>query len=733
MANITNNVTALTNNIATTNSLTNNITNSIAQTNNLTKNITNNINQNLTNITNNLTEVFDMSNTYIKNNFNTINQQVIQFVKVTEAAAKDAADSTNQTTTKFMELGKKLSGVTSAVISGVSSSLIAVGKASWGAAEQAQKSMNIIRSGTGATGAQLEGLMSTYANVGASVPDSLDSVATVIADVHQKTGATGPSLEDMAKKIMDLGSLTGVSSSTMSSSLMGAMQSWSISADQGGQMFDKMFYLSQQTGIGVNSLADKLTKFGGPMRELGFDFDTSAALVGQWTKQGLDADMVLGSFTNALGNMSKVGVKDTNQALTIAINKIKQAGSTADATKLGIEAFGEASGPAMAAAIREGRLELGSLLQEMSSNSAGIIDQTSAATETISDKYGTLKNNISMALAPLGQQLMSIVEKAFPGIEKIVNLLKEGLSSAMPYITSFASVLGDVLLSTLNAVADGIAFFMVHIDVLGPALIGLAVGIFAGLVPSLWAMAVAGWAAITPLLPFIAIGLALAAVIAGIILVVKNWGNIMNWLSSLWKGFLDILPDSVKKFFGIQSTSNSSTGAASQPQQAVTQSATNSPAATITHSSSRGSFLVPNASAGSTQPITNSPAVTAAPASSLSSALPPNAAAFGSAGPAQSSNILGGNIAMPAATAPTPVPNYTAPPLSAPKSSAPQAPPVATPAANAAGSNASFNPVINITMNGDSPTAAQDIADRVKLAIQDVFESASRRQGIARV
>jgi hypothetical protein len=43
-----------------------------------------------------------------------------------------------------------------------------------------------------------------------------------------------------------------------------------------------------------------------------------------------------------------------------------------------------------------------------------------------------------------------------------------------------------------------------------------------------------------------------------------------------------------------------------------------------------------------------------------------------------------------------------------------------------------INPVINITVNGDSSgSAAQDIAERVKQAIQEVFESAARRQGIA--
>ncbi|MCU6794147.1 phage tail tape measure protein [Paenibacillus sp. WQ 127069] len=48
--------------------------------------------------------------------------------------------------------------------------------------------------------------------------------------------------------------------------------------------------------------------------------------------------------------------------------------------------------------------------------------------------------------------------------------------------------------------------------------------------------------------------------------------------------------------------------------------------------------------------------------------------------------------------------------------------------------NIEVNPVINVTVNGDSyESTAKDIAERIKEVIQEVFESASRRQGIAGV
>jgi phage-related minor tail protein len=636
-------------------------------------------------LSSNLTEVINRPTVVMQKNFNQVNIFMTQLNTVMDKTAK----STDKTKTKFQKLAESLAKVSSVIGTGIASSLSAIGAASWAAAEQATASMNTIKIGTGATGEELKGLMASYETVGASVPDNLGSVASVIADVHKKTGATGEVLEDMSKKIMDLGSMTGVSSSTISTSLTGAMKNWQVGAEQGGQTFDKLFFLSQKSGIGVNTLADKLTKYGEPLRGLGYDFDTSAALIAQWTNQGLDADMVLGSFSKALGNMSKVGVKDTNKALTIAINKIKQAGTTAEATKLGMEAFGDA-GPTMAAAIREGSIGLDSMLQDMTDNSAGIIEKTSAATETVGDKYKSLQNKISIGLAPLGQQLMSIVEKAYPGIEQIVTLLSTGLANAMPYIESFAGVLGNTLQTVLLSVADAVGFFFQNIDVLGPAVVAFAAVIGVALVPSLLTAAVAGWTAIAPLLPFIGIGLALAAVVAGIILVIKNWGSIVDWFAQKWAKFTNWLSGKSTNTPAAIDPPDSSDDKKTPLSEAF--NAVHSPVQALASADSPASKLMPSSLANSTDSIVSDNsisnlAVTKLPASPSAPALPPAQASLAAAYP------------------------------------------------NARGtSTTEMNPVINITMNGSgNADSAQDIAEQVKKSMQDVFESASRRQGIVGV
>lgn len=120
-------------------------------------------------------------------------------------------------------------------------------------------------------------------------------------------------------------------------------------------------------------------------------------------------------------------------------------------------------------------------------------------------------------------------------------------TALLPIITS----LGNAFIPVMNnfgtlitAIQNGTGFFQqssIGMDALKSALagIGIAVLLFAitqipVMVAALGAMAVAGWLAIVPLLPFIAIGLAVALVIFGIVEAVKRWGAISTWLSGVW-------------------------------------------------------------------------------------------------------------------------------------------------------------------------------------------------------
>ena len=69
--------------------------------------------------------------------------------------------------------------------------------------------------------------------------------------------------------------------------------------------------------------------------------------------------------------------------------------------------------------------------------------------------------------------------------------------------------------------------------------------IVAGMIPALIGMAIAGWAAVAPLLPFIAIGLAVIVVIgvitAAIIWMVRNWERVTEFFDRHWPRIASII------------------------------------------------------------------------------------------------------------------------------------------------------------------------------------------------
>jgi phage-related minor tail protein len=148
--------------------------------------------------------------------------------------------------------------------------------------------------------------------------------------------------------------------------------------------------VTQNTGIGIDSLQQLMTQFGGPLRQMGFDWQTSAAMLGQFQKGGVNTELVVGSLRIALGKMAKEGISDPSAALQTMITRIKDAGSAGQANAMALSMFGAKAGPDMAAAIREGKMDLGGLLQTLK-NSPDTINKAAADTMTIAQKFSLMK------------------------------------------------------------------------------------------------------------------------------------------------------------------------------------------------------------------------------------------------------------------------------------------------------------------------------------------------------
>jgi tape measure domain-containing protein len=136
---------------------------------------------------------------------------------------------------------------------------------------------------------------------------------------------------------------------------------------------------------------------------------------------------------------------------------------------------------------------------------------------------------------------MGLVGTAVAGVINVLSGIINGISSVIRFFEE-NQVAAALLASAIGTLAVAFAAFKITTFVQGLAAIApimyvLISGAIPGMIAALSGMAVAGWAAIAPFLPFIAIGAAVVAVIAGIILVVRNWGTIVAWLQAQWRRF----------------------------------------------------------------------------------------------------------------------------------------------------------------------------------------------------
>ena len=440
--------------------------------------------------------------------------------------------------------GKKMSSVGTTLTKTATVPIMAIGGVAFTAANDFDKASNIIRTQAGATGEVLTGLENDFEEVFKNVPADADTVAIAIADLNTRTGATGEQLQILATRAVELAKLTGGDVSTQIAAVTRVFGDWSIASENQVNTMNYLWKVSQSTGIGVDALAQRVVQFGAPLRQMGFDFETGAALIGKWEKEGVNTELVLGSLRIALTRMAREGITDTSAALIEMTAQIKNAGSTGEANTLAMEMFGAKAGPDMAAAIREGRFEIDDLLKSLKESPETILG-AAEDTRTFSDHLMILKNNAQAALAPFGEELLNAFTMALPVIKDMANfigfLVKKFVSLSpitqeiILIIAGLVAAIGPVLF-ILGPIVSALGSIIGAMGALNAAIMSGAVGI--GILTTVFSVLGTVFAVLTGPIGLIIVAFAAFAAIA--VVIIKNWEPMGVFFANLWNGIRDV-------------------------------------------------------------------------------------------------------------------------------------------------------------------------------------------------
>ena len=256
----------------------------------------------------------------------------------------------------------------------VSGAAVAAGTAAVAAWDEVDNGADNVIKATGATGEAAEALEQTYKNVASSFAADFDTIGSTLGEVNTRFGYTDEAAEACTTKFLKFSEITGTDAVQAVQLVSRAMGDAGIEADDYGTVLDQLAVAAQASGISVDTLTTYITKYGAPMRALGFDTASSIAIFSQWEKCGVNTEIAFSGMKKAISNWSAEG-KDARVEFKKTLDEIAACPDIASATTKAIEVFGAKAGPDLADAIQGGRFEYSQFL-DLIENSAGTVETT---------------------------------------------------------------------------------------------------------------------------------------------------------------------------------------------------------------------------------------------------------------------------------------------------------------------------------------------------------------------
>ncbi|MCR0753933.1 phage tail tape measure protein [Staphylococcus aureus] len=413
---------------------------------------------------------------------------------------------------KLTKMGDGLKSVGKGLSIGITAPVLGIAAASGKAFAEVDKGLDTVTQATGATGGELKKLQNSFKDVYGNFPADAETVGGVLGEVNTRLGFTGKELESATESFLKFSHITGSDGVQAVQLITRAMGDAGIEADEYQSVLDMVAKAAQASGISVDTLADSITKYGAPMRAMGFEMKESIALFSQWEKSGVNTEIAFSGLKKAISNWGKAG-KDPREEFKKTLAEIERTPDIASATSLAIEAFGAKAGPDLADAIKGGRFSYQEFLKTIE-DSQGTVNQTFKDSESGSERFKVAMNKLKLvgadvwasiesAFAPVMEELIKKLSVAvdwfsslsdgskrsiviFGGIAAAIGPVVFGLGAFISTIGNAVTVLAPLLASITKA-GGLISFLSTKVPILGTVFtaltgpIGIVLGVLAGL------------------------------------------------------------------------------------------------------------------------------------------------------------------------------------------------------------------------------------------------------------
>lgn len=464
------------------------------------------------------------------------------------------------------QIGEKVGNLGKSFSAKVTAPIMALGGASVVAFNEIDAGLDIVTSKTGATGEAAKGLEQDFKNVYGNFPATSEEVGNAIGEVNTQFGITGEKLQEASKQVMMFAHINGADVTQTTLNAKKAIEQYRLSATDLGTVLDVVTKTAQNTGQDVNVLFDSVVKGAPAFKAMGLSAAEATAWMGQLGQSGIDSAKATTAMTKAMTYFAGKG-----QTLETGLSKLQKElkGNSSEMDKLNLCAkiFGAKNGPIIFEAIKKGTLDF-SKFKNIVNESKGATEQTFKKMTEDSGEFQIAMNQVKLAGADLGKAVKGVLAPMLLELGKKIREATEWFQKLSPQakenIVKFgmlAAAIGPVLvvvgqlITSVGSIVKALSglksvlsiFTTIKTLMTGAAAASTAMGVAsassaAGVTASGVAAGGAsiGFGALSAsLLPIIGIIAAVVAAIAGIILVIKNWGAISKWFKDTWKSVCD--------------------------------------------------------------------------------------------------------------------------------------------------------------------------------------------------
>lgn len=446
------------------------------------------------------------------------------------ASFQDALDKAKD---KLQAVGESISDVGEKLTKTATAAVGAFGAITVKTFYDVDDALDIVAKKTGATGEALEAMEDIATGIATSIPTEFETAASAVGEVNTKFGATGDELEYLSTQFVKFADINDTDVSSSIDKVQKALAAYGKDSKSAGTLLNVLNKTAQNTGVSVDKLEDGLVQNGVAFEEMGLSMWQAVSFMGQLEKSGANAETVMQGMRKALKNATKEG-KDMNTALYELQDAILNGTNDMDGLTYAYDLFGK-SGDQIYGALKNGSLDF----KDVAQSATVLADSTDSVTDTyknLEDGSGQVKvatNNMKDALKEVGK---TISETLAPFIQKCSEKLKDfakwwknldpNIKNIILKVAGFIAILGPTLV-IIGKVVGGIGKLKEIFTICKTFIVAKMIPAITGLGSTLTAS----------LAPIAAVVLAITA----IIMVIKNWDDIVEVAKELWKGFCDFM------------------------------------------------------------------------------------------------------------------------------------------------------------------------------------------------